>query len=171
MEGVDTPSWPRLVFADALAKYDVQPTLHTIELINAACTLLDTDLETPNVLALASLPVTGEVNSFVMTDRVAAVRHDLDLPALSSDETEIRAAQAMSRHWQNGGISDRELSSWAHTTISHSGAAALQELVMYDDILDNLPVFGMNDQTAHENLIQIVETILNLPDPWAPSDS
>ena len=163
---MDTRAALRQGFADVLVMYDLMPVLYAHDLVEAACVLLGTSLETGSVLALASLPPSKMRNAFVMDDVVKMARADLGMPLLSHDETQVRAAQTMARRWQVGLVTDRELTGWAHSVLTHGGADAVQDLVMHDDLID-VPCYGLDEETAHEALIAIVETLLSLPDPWS----
>ena len=154
-------------FADALALYDLEPLAHIARLVDGACALLLVGFDSPGVEALAGLPLSEARNPFVLAEIVIPARDELGLAPLSRDEAQIRATQAMTRRWQVGVLTDRELARWTHETVTHQGADVLQDLVVYDDILDRIDAASPEERSAHDDLVGIVAAVLALPDPWA----
>ena len=170
---ITTVDTMRQSFGDVLVMFDLQPWSRAHELVDAACVLLGTELETESVLALASLTDRDACNGFVMAERVTAARADLGMPALDRDARLVRAAQVIARRWQEGGLTDHELARWAHNTVTHWAhrlrtheVAILHDLVMHYGVLEELQYSALDGRSAHQRLVEIVATLLGLPDPW-----
>ena len=84
-------------------------------------------------------------------------REEVGMPVLDPDRAAIRAAWAQVRRWQGGELTDGQLASWAHDAIGHDGPAALQDLVVVDDLLD---------ESIDVDFAVIVGQVLSQEDPW-----
>ena len=135
-------------------------------LVAAATELLVEGCDAEPVVSLACVVVTPLTNPFEMAALVQAAREELRMSRLDPDATEIRAAQTQLRRWRRGLLTDRELSGWAHRAIGHEGSAALQELVVIDDVLDELDYVDDTLSSVHRDLEVIADELLALPDPW-----
>ena len=79
----------------------------------------------------------------------------------------------MARRWQARRLTDHELACWAHNTVTHwtrrpetHEVAILQDLVMHYGVLEELRYSTLSERSAHQRLVEIVATLLSLPDPW-----
>jgi hypothetical protein len=136
-------------------------------IIDAAAELLAAGIGGPAVVELASILVTPLTSPFEVDARVASAREELAMPPLSPDALATRAAQAQLRRWRQGRLADRDIASWAHEAIGHSGPQELQDLVVMDDMLDELPYIDATPESIHADLDAIAATYLDYSDPWA----
>ena len=156
----------RRTFGDVLAMYDLR-SVDGRQVIDVAAELLAAGIDGPAVVDLASMPVTPLTSPFEVDARVASAREELGMPPLSLEALASRAAQGQLRRWQQGLLTDRGIASWAHEAIGHDGPQALQELVVMDDMLDELPYIDATPDSIHADIGAIAATCLDFSDPWA----
>lgn len=156
----------RRAFGDVLAMYDLR-SVDGRQIIDVAAELLAAGIDGPAVVELASMPMTPLTSPFEVDALVASARGELGMPPLSQEAVATRAAQGQLRRWQQGLLTDRDIASWAHEAIGHGGPQQLQELVVMDDMLDELPHIDATLESIHTDLDTIAIRYLAYPDPWA----
>jgi hypothetical protein len=156
----------RRTFGAVLAMYDLR-SVDGRQVIDVAAEPLAAGIDGPAVVELASIPGTPLTGPFEVNARVASAREELGMPPVSLEALASRAAQGQLRRWQQGLLTDRGIASWAHEAIGHDGPQELQDLVVMDDMLDELPHIDATPESMHADIDAIAATYLDYSDPGA----
>jgi hypothetical protein len=132
---------------DAVALWEVSPTIGADEVIAAAVDALVAGVDSPSLRELAG--ISAKESYWTVRPLVVATFDELEIPypGPGRDEIEIAAACVMCQRLLDGRLTARDLAIWAHRTIGHEGAARLRPIAVLDDVYD---VSGCDGDTAEE---------------------
>lgn len=109
------------------------------ELTSAAAELLVAGRDSPALRELAGLHRLTEWDYLREVTKQACSDLELEFPEWTSPEGKVRALRFLCAKYQEGEITARGLTSWAHTEIGHEIANAdVSDLVTLDDDLDGV---------------------------------
>lgn len=106
--------------------------------VEAACDLLYEGHDGDGIARLAGHPFDDEADTHTVEEDLRAALRDLrtGLPGRETEELLLLSLKAMCRRHLRGEVNERELASWAHRVVGHTGPGIAQPLVEADDAYD-----------------------------------
>jgi hypothetical protein len=124
-------------FCDVAALWNIDAA-RTKDVVDAACDVLAAGVDGPAMRTLAALSVSPLLSPFQVDGPLADALEEVgaSLPPRQTDAAAEAAVRAMARRTLRGEMTPRELVSWAHRVITHTGVAVAERLVTLDDQYD-----------------------------------
>ncbi len=124
-------------FCDVAALWNIDAA-RTKDVIDAACDVLAAAVDGPAMRTLAAMSVSPLLSPFEVDGPLADALEEVgaSLPSRQTDAAAEAAVCAMARRTLRGEMTPRELVSWAHRVITHTGIGMAERLVTLDDEYD-----------------------------------
>jgi hypothetical protein len=134
--------------SDAVALWRVGAA-QASDIVSAAVECLVADVDSPTLRELAGVP--PRESRFILDPLIDQTLDELGAARLADADLQRAALSAVLRRYQRGDLTAAEAARWAHRYIGHSGDAACQIFVDFDDMYDTVdyyPTYTATDLDA-----------------------
>ncbi|MEH0845930.1 hypothetical protein V6U81_26465 [Micromonospora sp. CPCC 205711] len=145
--------------AEALARMRDAAALWSVgyasgaDLVDAACDLLITGHDGPNLSMLAGVHSRHADEEVPELLEAALQDVGLDYHSPCSEGGQEAAVRTMAARVLAGALEPLDLATWAHTTIGHGTLALAEHLVELDDVYDTLEYTNMTEQDLNAEIL------------------